>query len=249
MRQTRALSVCLAVIVVVLAGCAKAATVSGPAWGTPADALKAGVDKLAEGFNFTGETDGPIRDEISRGTEIPGEDKLSTVSSDPAETAVTRYIRMGDELWMQYEGISGFPEEWGHLTSGGEVFASGAGIAGPGTWVPALVDEIAAVERIEARQYGGVLDLGAVDRQKTGIPSYLFDTLDNTGEVAFQITLAADGHIERFAYTLETEDGEIATAVDFTGYGSPDEVVPPTGEVTELTPTTIVEWLLGDLGE
>lgn len=249
--RVRALSVCLSVTALVaLTGCAKAATVSGPAWGTPAEAIEAALGKLSEGFDFTGQSDTSTGRDLMHGTEIQAEDKLSLVRTDAAATTGTRSIQIGDELWMRYEGIAGFPEEWGHLATGGGVFASGAGFIGPATWLPALLDEIVAVERTSGRRYAGTLDLGAVPFQETGLSSYQQNLLTDTDEVAFTIQLAPDGHIEHFAFTVEIGDDANEIAYNFSEYGKARDVTPPTGEeVTELTTATIVEWLLGGYGE
>jgi len=249
--RTRALSICLTVTAVVaLTGCAKAATVSGPASGTPVEAIQAGLDKLSEGFDFKGQSDSATGRDLMRGTEIQAEDKLSLIDTDAAATTATRSIRIGEELWVQYEGIASFPEEWGHLATGGAAFASGAGYVGPATWLPAMLAEIGEVERIGPHRYGGTFDLGAVEWQKTGLPSYQQNLLTDTDEVAFTVQLASDGGIEHFAFTVEIGDESNKIGYNFSEYGKAGEVAPPTGEkVTELTTETIMEWLLGGFGE
>ncbi|GIG71288.1 hypothetical protein [Phytomonospora endophytica] len=248
--RVRALSACLALTVAaVLAGCGRTATLDGPAWGTPDEAIAAAVAKMPEGFNFVAEVAGLAGQENVNGTDRPGEGSLSLVRSSVGAASVNRAVLIGDELWMRYEGIAGFPEEWGHLATGGSVFAAGAGMIGPGTWVPALVDEIVSVERTGPMRFGGILDFDAVEPQKTGVPSYQLDSVDNGDEVAFSLNLNKDGYIEHFEFTLEGPDGDLVMNYNFNEHGTANEVAPPAGEeITELTTETIVDWLLGDFG-
>ncbi|HEY1179747.1 MAG TPA: hypothetical protein VGF17_26625 [Phytomonospora sp.] len=246
--RVRALSASLAAVVV-LSGCGKTATVVSPEWGTPKEALAAALEKLSEGFDYIANVQAATGQEAVNGSEIPGEDKLSIVSKDASATAVTRSVQIGDELWLKYEGIGDFPEEWGHLATGGEVFASGAGMIGPATWLPAFAEEIVEIERTGPLLFSGTLDLDAVDPQKTGIASYRLDSVDNADEVAFEVNIGKDGYIEHFEYTLEGPDGDLAMVYNFSAHGAATDVVAPTGEITELTPETMIDWLFGDLGE
>ncbi|MEV0645083.1 hypothetical protein AB0I28_07445 [Phytomonospora sp. NPDC050363] len=239
------------IAVLAAAGCTKA-TVAAPTEAPPIDAIEAAVEKLSEGFDYMGayETD-QWADNVD-GAELPGEKKLaiSRSSSDGSVTATAETIRIGNELWLRYEGIPDMPEGWGHLAASASSFVKETRTMGPSTWLPALVAQIVEAERVGTMRYEGVLDFEAVDEARTGLPEYQTRSLDDDDEVAFRAVLDVNGNIKSFRYELEGGPaGTLTVDFIFSGHGAPRDIVPPSGSMTELTFDTVTDWMFGGLDD
>ncbi|MEV0645082.1 hypothetical protein AB0I28_07440 [Phytomonospora sp. NPDC050363] len=234
-----------------LSGCAKA-TVAGPPAGPPIEAVQAAAERLSEGFNYMGAYKTDVGIDDVNGAELPAEEKFTRSESSVYDSTATtsETIRIGDELWLRYDGSPYLPEGWGHLASGGGAFAEASAMIGPATWIPALLDEIVEIERVGAMQYEGVVDFESVDDELTGLTAYVASDVDDADEVVFRATLDVDGNLDLFRYELEgTARGTMEVVFSFTEHGQPREITAPDEPMTELTQESMVEWLLGGYGE
>ncbi|BCJ73467.1 hypothetical protein CS0771_30110 [Catellatospora sp. IY07-71] len=200
------------------------------------DQLTAALDGFRTGtVSFTGKMTGPLQVGITgRFDGVSGDATVTSAITADGRLAAAELIRIGDDLWIRQSGAT--RDAWQH--------ANVDEVSADGPLRRSLTDPSASEKLLRAAfdvgrsgdgMLVGKLDMTTSSLLGTGLPATAAAQLK---QVPFRAALDAQGRLARLEidlrYVLRLRADGGVLVVEYTGYGEPIALKPPTGKIVEM---------------